>query len=66
MNRISRSVIDNNEEEAMSQSSSSLWQTIWDLKMWWMIPMGVFAVLFVLLVLFSDITGDAPFIYTIF
>jgi hypothetical protein len=31
-----------------------------------MVPMGVIAVLFVLLVLFSDMTGDSPFIYTIF
>jgi hypothetical protein len=50
----------------MTQSSSTLWRTVWDLKMWWMVPMGVMAVLFVLLVLFSDITGDAPFIYTLF
>jgi hypothetical protein len=50
----------------MNQTSSTLWRTIWDLKMWWMIPMGLFAVLFVLLVLFSDVTGDAPFIYQLF
>ena len=50
----------------MSHTSPSLWQTIWDLKMWWMIPMGLIAVLFVLLVLFSNATGDAPFIYQLF
>lgn len=50
----------------MTQPSSSLWRTIWDLRIWWMVPMGLIAVLFVLLVLFSDATGDAPFIYQLF
>lgn len=39
---------------------------IWRLKWWWMLPMGFIAVLFALLVLFSDASGDAPFIYQLF
>ena len=50
----------------MTERSSTLWKTIWDLKIWWMLPMGLIAILFVLLVLFSDATGDAPFIYQLF
>jgi hypothetical protein len=50
----------------MNQSSSSFWRTLWDLKMWWMIPMVLMGVLFILLVVFSDATGEAPFIYTLF
>ena len=50
----------------MTQPSSSVWRTLWELKMWWMIPMGLIALLFIVLVVFSDATGDSPFIYTIF
>jgi hypothetical protein len=50
----------------MTQRSAAIWRTIWDLRIWWMVPLGVFAVLFVLLVLSADLTGDAPFIYTLF
>jgi uncharacterized membrane protein HdeD (DUF308 family) len=39
---------------------------VWQMKWWWMIPMGIIAMLFVLLVLFADTTGDAPFIYQLF
>jgi hypothetical protein len=50
----------------MSQTSPGIWQTIWDLKVWWMVPMGLIAILFVLLVVFANATGDAPFIYQLF
>jgi hypothetical protein len=50
----------------MTQPAPTLWQMIWDLKLWWMLPMGAIVVLFIVLVLFSDVTADAPFIYTIF
>ena len=50
----------------MKQQGSTFWRTVWDLKLWWMIPMGIMAVLFILVVVFSDATGDAPFIYTLF
>ena len=45
---------------------SELRALLWQLKWWWMIPMGLVVVLFVVLVLFSDTTGDAPFIYQLF
>jgi hypothetical protein len=50
----------------VSESRPSVWNTIWDLKVWWMVPMALIGLLFVLLVVFADATGDAPFIYTIF
>jgi Family of unknown function (DUF5989) len=50
----------------MAESDRSLGSLMWQLRLWWMVPAGLMAVLFVLLLLFADATGDAPFIYTLF
>jgi len=39
---------------------------LWKRKLWWMIPMVVILVLFGLLLIFSQSSVVAPFIYTIF
>ena len=43
-----------------------LFQYLWKERMWWMIPMVVVLLLFVGLVLFSQSSAVAPFIYTLF
>ena len=43
-----------------------LFQYLWRERMWWMIPMVVILLLFVGLVLFSQSSAVAPFIYTLF
>ena len=43
-----------------------LFQYLWRERMWWMIPMVVVLLLFVGLVLFSQSSAVAPFIYTLF
>jgi len=50
----------------MTERSNSLAALMWRMKWWWMVPMGVIAVLFVLLVLFSNASGDSPFTYALF
>lgn len=50
----------------MIQQSQSWTALIWQMKWWWMIPMGIIGFFFILLVLSADASGDAPFIYTIF
>jgi hypothetical protein len=44
----------------------SLGSLLWQLKMWWMVPIGLMVVLFGLLLVFADASGDSPFIYTLF
>ncbi len=39
---------------------------LWKRKLWWMIPMIVVLVLFGLLLLFTQSSAVAPFIYTLF
>ena len=43
-----------------------LFRTIWHFKWWRTPPVGVMIVLFVVLILFSDITDDSPVQYVIF
>ena len=50
----------------MSEYPQSWTGLVWQMKWWWMVPMGIIGLLFALLVLFADAGGDAPFIYTIF
>lgn len=50
----------------MAQSSPSLGSLIWQLKMWWMVPIGLMVMLFALLLIFADASGDSPFIYQLF
>jgi hypothetical protein len=50
----------------MSKPQQSFTALVWQMKWWWMVPLGVIATLFALLVVFSDTTGDAPFVYTLF
>jgi len=39
---------------------------LWKRKLWWMIPMIVFLILLGLLLVFSQSSAVAPFIYTLF
>lgn len=39
---------------------------LWRRKLWWMIPMIVILVLFGLLLIFTQSSAVAPFIYTLF
>lgn len=39
---------------------------LWKRKLWWMIPMIVVLVLFGLLLIFTQSSAVAPFIYTLF
>lgn len=39
---------------------------LWKRKLWWMIPMIVILVLFGLLLIFTQSSAVAPFIYTLF
>jgi len=39
---------------------------LWRRKLWWMIPMIVVLVLFGLLLIFTQSSAVAPFIYTLF
>ncbi len=41
-------------------------QYLWKERVWWLIPMVVVLLLFVGLVLFSQSSAVAPFIYTLF
>ena len=67
-------VQENNQQQrgAMSDFMSrlgvmgELMQFLWVRKMWWLIPMFVALGLFVLLVVFGQASGAAPFIYTLF
>ena len=38
----------------------------WERKLWWMIPMGAVLLLFGLLIVFTQGTAVAPFVYTLF
>ena len=39
---------------------------LWENKWWWIAPMVLMGLMFAFLLLSSDLTGDAPFIYTLF
>jgi hypothetical protein len=39
---------------------------LWQRKLWWMIPMIVVLILFGLLLIFTQSSAVAPFIYTLF
>lgn len=39
---------------------------LWKRKLWWMIPMIVFLMLFGFLIIFSQSSALAPFIYSLF
>jgi hypothetical protein len=43
-----------------------LLQFLWQRKLWWLIPMIVLVMLFVVLLVFAQGTAIAPFIYTLF
>ena len=43
-----------------------LLEFFWERKMWWMIPMVSVLLLFGLLIVFTQGTAVAPFIYTLF
>jgi hypothetical protein len=43
-----------------------LLQFLWQRKLWWLIPMIVLLVIFVVLLVFAQGTAIAPFIYTLF
>ena len=39
---------------------------LWQRKLWWMIPMILFLVLFGLMLIFTQSSAIAPFIYSLF
>lgn len=39
---------------------------LWARKLWWLIPMVVVLMLFGFLLIFTQVTGIAPFVYTLF
>jgi len=39
---------------------------LWQRKLWWMIPMIIMLILFGLLLIFTQSSAVAPFIYTLF
>lgn len=39
---------------------------LWQRKLWWLIPMIMFLLLFGLLMIFASASGIGPFIYTLF
>ena len=39
---------------------------LWKRKLWWMIPMIVFLMIFGFLIIFSQSSAVAPFIYSLF
>ncbi|MBN1285593.1 MAG: hypothetical protein JXB47_09355 [Anaerolineae bacterium] len=43
-----------------------LMQFLWARKLWWLIPMFVVLGLFILVIVFGQASGAAPFIYTLF
>lgn len=43
-----------------------LMQFLWARKLWWLIPMFIALGLFVILIVFGQASGAAPFIYTLF
>jgi hypothetical protein len=50
----------------MSERNTGWLATLWEYKLWWMIPMALIVLAFVALLVLADSTGDAPFIYTLF
>jgi len=44
----------------------ALFQYLWKERLWWMVPMIVILLLFTGLILFSQSSAVAPFIYTLF
>ena len=52
----------------MSKSSTigQLFELAWERKIWWLIPMIVVFLLFGLLLIFTQASPIAPFIYTLF
>jgi hypothetical protein len=43
-----------------------LFQFLWQRKLWWLIPMIILLVLFVVLLVLAQGSAIAPFIYTLF
>ena len=43
-----------------------LFAFVWQRKLWWLIPMILVIVVFAILLVFSQATPLAPFIYTLF
>ena len=43
-----------------------LLQFLWERKLWWMIPLVAMLLLVAVLLLVGQVTGVAPFIYTLF
>jgi hypothetical protein len=39
---------------------------LWSRKLWWLIPMVVFLMIFGLVMIFASASGIGPFIYTLF
>ncbi len=45
---------------------AELFQFLWARRLWWMIPFVTVLILIAVLLLVGEVTGVAPFIYTLF
>lgn len=45
---------------------SELMAFLWERKLWWLIPMVIVLIVFGLLLIFTQSSAVAPFIYTLF
>jgi len=50
----------------MLSTLGELFQLLWSRKLWWLIPMVVVMLLFVLLIVLGSAPGIGPVIYTLF
>jgi hypothetical protein len=45
---------------------SELFRFLWERKLWWLVPMLVVLLLFVVFIVLGSTAGVGPFIYTLF
>ncbi len=50
----------------MLSTLGELFHLLWSRKLWWLIPMLVVMLLFVVLIVLGSAPGIGPFIYTLF
>ena len=46
--------------------AGELLRFLWEMKMWWMIPMVTVLLMVGLIIVFGSATGVGPFVYTLF
>lgn len=45
---------------------AELFQFLWQQKLWWLVPMIIVLLIFVVLIMLGSTAGVGPFIYTLF